>query len=156
MKKRVLHCFLLLLPFLAVSAFGQSADRITGIITTDKLSGGEAAYLAAMWLGNGDPGIAADTVSGGEAIAALERNNLLPPGITEGDAVTLEQFSLLCMRVWNIPGGLMYRLFPSSRYALKELKLRGIIPASADPSFTVSGREALNIISICSEIAEGT
>jgi hypothetical protein len=61
--------------------------------------------------------------------------------------VTYADLSLLCMKAFDLPGGLFYNLFPVSRYAYREMVYRQFIRGRSDPNMTVSGNDFLQILS---------
>ena len=60
--------------------------------------------------------------------------------------ITLGEYSHLIMQTFELPGGLMYRLFPGPRYATREIAYQGFIRGIEMPGRTISGREVLNIL----------
>ena len=50
------------------------------------------------------------------------------------------------MEIFNMKGGIMYTLFPSPRYASRELGFKGYIKSDYGAYRTVSGREAIQIL----------
>ena len=50
------------------------------------------------------------------------------------------------MDAFDLPGGIMYRLFPGPRYATREIAYQGFIRGSTLPGRPVSGREVINIL----------
>ena len=65
--------------------------------------------------------------------------------------VPYANLSYIYAQVWDVKGGIMYRLFKAApRYAFKQLKYDGVLPANADPNHLVSGKEALDVLTMCS------
>jgi len=65
-------------------------------------------------------------------------------------AVTLQELSWLMAKLWDIKGGLMYRATKrSARYAFRQFKVDGILPATADPWKKASGSDVLNMYTAC-------
>jgi len=60
--------------------------------------------------------------------------------------LTVAEFSYLVMKAFDIPGGLMYRLAPSPRYAVRELRFRRILLDRLDATDNIAGVEALRVI----------
>ena len=60
--------------------------------------------------------------------------------------LTVAEFSFLVMKAFDIPGGLMYRLAPSPRYAVRELRFRRILLDRLDATDNIAGVEALRVI----------
>ena len=55
------------------------------------------------------------------------------------------------MQMWpNVEGGLLFRITKGSpRYSLKKLKADGLIDDTKNPLATISGKEALDILTAC-------
>jgi len=69
-----------------------------------------------------------------------------PQGTTPEEAITLGRLSLLMVKAFNIPGGVMYTLFPGPRYAFRTMVSRSYIQGAADPSMNVNGERFLHIL----------
>ena len=81
-----------------------------------------------------------------DAMAALPRRMR---GVRTEDTsrpATLGEFCYLVMEAFEIPGGLMYFLFPGPRYAARELAYLGMLSGSTNPRRTVSGEEVLKVL----------
>jgi hypothetical protein len=82
----------------------------------------------------------------GEAAFQFARaQGWIPSQAKDTDSVTLGALSLLMMKAFNLEGGLLYRLFPNSRYAYREMVRRGFIEGRAYSTLTVSGAQFLRI-----------
>lgn len=142
--KRILTSVLLLLLFASVHA--QSADVITDILNTKEVTFGQVCYMAAV-----QQNYIEDTASYSEAIEVLYRKGQIPKIVYEGTVVPMANLAYIYSNMWDVKGGLLYKIFHGApRYAFKQLKADGVIPANADPSTIVSGAEALNIYTACS------
>ncbi|MBQ4377872.1 MAG: hypothetical protein II821_01550 [Treponema sp.] len=143
----------LLLSFAALlfglSAFAQSSEQISAILKSEKANCGQASYLAATYTNS-----ISDTDSEKAACEALKNAGYLPEGISADQEINLAQLSYLFTKALGIKGGLFYTLIPSPRYAYKELKARGVLPAESDPSMKISGRDCLDLFNSCLEFAE--
>jgi hypothetical protein len=71
---------------------------------------------------------------------------LLQASLGPNDPITLGQLSLLLMKSFNMKGGLFYSLFPSARYAYRELVYKRCIQGRSDPAHTVSGEQFMLIL----------
>lgn len=149
-KKRKRITALVLAAFCMLSLSAQQADAITEILASTKLTCGQAAYVAATWLSLGEEPFPFE-----RALDAVLAEGLLKTDKDSSQAITLAELAGLCVRTWEIPGGLFYTLSKSNRYAFKELRARGIILAEEDPAMTVSGFRGLNIMYKCMEISQG-
>ncbi|QTQ13231.1 hypothetical protein HRQ91_01485 [Treponema parvum] len=148
--KRIMLFFTVLFCGAYFTLFAQSAEKMTETISAKEITFSQAAYFAAAWRG-----LINDDASGKEALLQLEKEGIWSVTAAPEDTVNLKQFSALCLKAWNIKGGLLYSLTHSDRYAFRELQARKLLSRTDDPEKKVSGREALRIFMRCSEIAEG-
>lgn len=147
--KKSLVC--MTLAFFASSAmFAQSAAKLSEIISTEKATCAQVSYLAAAYTNR----ITEDDTPQ-KAFEALSNDGCLPQHLSEDSEVSLGDVSYIFTKSLGISGGLFYTLFPSKRYAFKELKAKKILPQEADPSMAVSGRDSLDIFNDCTTLAEG-
>ena len=142
MKKIISLIFAL---FLVLSAYAQSADIITEILETDEVTFGQVCYLTAVQMK-----IADDSASYEDAVNALYENGYIPV-VEDYDApVPAVDLAYLYSKLWNIKGGLMYRLTKGApRYAFRQFQADGIVGSDMDPSAFVSGEKALSIYTSC-------
>lgn len=147
MKKLILALFAGL--FLSGISFAQDAGKITEILNSEKVTYGQAAYLVAVYTGT-----VSDNASEETAVKKLTEAGLLAKANAK-DSIPLSEYSLLCAKATNLKGGLFYSLFENSRYAVKELKAKGILPMDADPDYSVDGHEALSLLSNCIDLTTG-
>ena len=143
MKKGVLFLLFLSLGFVV---YGQEASKITEILGSEKLTRAQASYVAASWLDSAN-----ETLDYNQATQVVVSQGLLKEGSNATDAIRLDELSGLCMKAWEIPGGLLYMVSKSNRYAFRELKAHGYLSANDYPSFFVTGFRGLNIMYACME-----
>lgn len=143
MKQKLL--FLVIL-FLGMMVYGQQASKITEILEAPQLTKGQAAYIVASWLDSAN-----ETLDYNQATQIVVSQGLLKEGSNATDAIRLDELSGLCMKAWEIPGGLLYMVSKSNRYAFRELKAHGYLSANDYPSFFVTGFRGLNIMYACME-----
>lgn len=130
---------------LCVTAYAQRADVVTRLIGADKATYGEVCYLSAVYQGFVDENASYD-----DALQALVQKRQASSRADANGAVTLQELSRLMAKMWNIKGGLMYRVTKrSARYAFRQFKVDGILPATADPSKKASGSDVLNMYTAC-------
>lgn len=139
MKKLIFLCICVGFSF---SAFSQSADVITELLQTKELTNEQTAYILATWQ---DDANSEKTYT--QAFTLLQEEKFFSSSKEASSPITLAELSIVCMRIFDMKGGLLYTLFPSERYAFRELKFLNILPQTANPSFNVSGKEAFNILS---------
>lgn len=144
MKKGVLFLLFLSLGFVV---YGQEASKITEILGSEKLTRAQASYVAASWLDSTN-----ETLGFAEAAQLAVEQGLLKDGVDVNEPIRLDELAGLCMKAWNVPGGLFYRMTKANRYAYKELAARQFLPSNGDPSFNLSGAEGLNVMYRCMEL----
>lgn len=133
--------FWLLLLLVVAAAPADQMDVIASLQTAEEVTyreGGYAVLVAAGVL----PGTA-------EPDAALnpELRRRLGWGSRPADTpLTVAEFSYIVMEAFDIPGGLMYRIAPGPRYAVRQLRFRRILLERVDATETISGVQALRLI----------
>jgi hypothetical protein len=68
-------------------------------------------------------------------------------GAAPQETLSASEFAYLLMEAFPIPQGLMYRLAPSPRYAIRELRYRDLLPGEWEATERIDGRTALSVIS---------
>jgi hypothetical protein len=118
----------------------QTAAGMAAVLESDAVTWTQAAgfVLPAAGLASGDPASAFDLA---------KTRGWLPKNAEPGALVDFGGLSFLIMEALDIPGGLMYRLFPGPRYAYRELLHMGVIQGRQDSSRRVSGFWLLALIS---------
>ena len=126
-------------------AFTQSADVITDLLESDKVSFGQVSYLAAVQMNLLD-----ENESYENAVKVLVDNDIIPDGEEADTPIPLVDIAYIYSKLWDVKGGLMYRLTKGSpRYAFRQFQSDGIISSDADPAWLVSGAKALSIFTSC-------
>ncbi len=148
MRKNLFAGFIVFIC-LSLNVFAQQADAVSTILDTPLMTRAQAAYIAATWLDTGN-----ESLSFEQAYTVLVQAGFWQDSAEPQSPVTLAELSGLCMKTWNIPGGLLYRIAKANRYAYRELKALNIIATTDDPGMTVSGFKGLNIMYSCMEYAE--
>ena len=147
MKKFV---FLLLISLFVVTfASAQDSNKVTQVIESNKITYGQSAYFVAIALN-----LASDSTSEADCSKAISDANIIKLPEDLATTISCDDFALLCMKAWNLKGGVFYTLTQNKRYAFKEFKSLGLLPISTDPKQSLSGRTALNIISSCIELSQ--
>lgn len=143
--------------FVAIPVFSQSSEQLSQIIKTEKLTYALASYLPALQaqLITDEDSIGSFSDQSTSAFDVLKSKGVIAENASADSQITLAALSDLYLKTIGIKGGLFYTITKSPRYAFKELKARGILPQEADPSMSVSGREALDIFSDCLELTGG-
>lgn len=144
--KKITISFLMALV-LSFSVFSQSAELMSELLNTEKVTCLQASYLPAVYVS-----LVGEDASQEEAYAALLDNGYFK-NLDSQKVMTLSELSFVYTKALGISGGLFYTLFKSPRYAFKELKARGILPPEADPDSFVSGHDVVDLFNNCLEIA---
>ncbi len=142
MKKIIISIAALI--FTAI-AYAQSADEITKIINAEEATFGQVCYLTAV-----HNGLIEDDASEADAMNAwFESNQFINKEITPDTPINFQETCFYFTKMWNIKGNLFYKLSKGNpRYAYKQLKKDGILPAHADPIRKLSGTDLLNIYTV--------
>lgn len=142
MKKTMLFLFIL---FLGLYLHAQSADVITDILESNEATFGQVCYIAAVQQQFVD-----DNASYDEAVQVLYENQIIPSLEDASAPIPVVDLAFIFARLWNIQGGLMFRITKGSpRYAFKQFQADGIIDSEADPAKYVTGAKALSIYTSC-------
>lgn len=138
MKKIIL---VLISLYVSCTAFAQSADFITELISARNVTFGQICYLSAVY-----QELVPEDASAVDAVNAMFEYGYIPSDVDENTFITYEQAAKIFSGFWKIKGGLFYRLTgKSARYAFKQFKADGVIPAKADPDMFPSGTDILNV-----------
>jgi hypothetical protein len=126
----------------AIPASAQSNERMDAFLAEDRASFGNAAYfvLAAA-------GMISEEESVEKAVGKLREQDWPVPEKPAGSSITLGEYCLLLMKALEIPGGIMYRIIPGPRYAAREMDYLEFIAGNSHPGRTISGEEALRMLS---------
>jgi hypothetical protein len=129
-----------MLLFTVITAHGQTSAEMESLLEAKEISTAEAAYFVLA-------GVSENPPQNPEAAFVWAREKGWLPGTAESKGgMTLGNFSLLVMRAFGIEGGLMYRVFPVSRYAFRAMVSRGFIEGRAYPGQKVSGGQFLRVL----------
>ena len=134
MNKKISLLILVFLCFSFFSLSAQNADLVTEIIETEQVTFGQAAYLFAVYLD-----LISDESTEIDAVNALVDAGIMKQQKSLDGSISHAAFAGLCMKAWDIPGGLMYSITHSNRYAFRELQVLGLISNSVDPMAPISG-----------------
>ncbi len=144
MKKNILKTVMVLSLFVFVgspSLFGQSASAMDEILAQESLTYGAASYLLLSAIG--EVGDEADFQEAGDMMAEMQ---LSFAGSSSGETLDLGEYSFLLMKVFDRSGGLMYTIFPSPRYAVRELAFLEVVQGDSYPNADLSGQRAVRIL----------
>ena len=141
--KKLISVFLCAATFCFCAA-AQSSEKLTELIGTNKATYGQTAYLCEVYSGKID-----ESATYEQAFEALKQDNYASEKASADTQITLAELSFICANAADLKGGLFYTLFPSPRYAFRELKAKGIIPMNADPDSKVTGRNVIAVFNGC-------
>jgi hypothetical protein len=124
----------------AVPAFSQTAADLEQLLNTGEITCAQAAYFTlSQALENPPP----------EPLAAFRyasEQGWFPKNAEAAEHIRMGRLSLLMVRAFDLSGGLMYQLFPNSRYAYREMTSHGFIDCRSYPGLKVSGKSFLFIL----------
>lgn len=125
--------------------FAQSNDRISEILNSEQVTYGDVCYISAS-----AQGFISDDASYEDAIQALYDKGQIKSMVYKDEKIPLVNIAFVYSQIWKVKGGIMCRVTNGSpRYVFKQLKTDGVIDKSKDPSFFISGREALSLYTSC-------
>ncbi len=136
--------FFLFMAFAAlggVPVFGQSGDEIDALLETGEVS----VALAARFVLPAAELLPADAKAEIAFSTAIEKG-WLPSDTAPDTPIKLSTLSLIVMKAFDLPGGVMYSISSSRRYAYRELLYLRIIQGISDPSQKVSGERLMRIL----------
>ena len=148
-RRRLVLVFALLLT-IALGVAAQSNETIDQILAQEVATLGSAAYVA---LSAGD--LVNDDSTPQKAVAVAVEAGWLAAGVTAQDPAGFGQFAHLLMQVFEVKGGLMYRIFPGPRYATREFTYFGWSPVRVGPADQFSGEFLLSVAGIFLEDLAG-
>ena len=142
MKKIFLFFFGL---FISLSAYSQSQDVITEILESSEATFGQVCYISAVM-----QSLVTEDTTYDEAIQAVYQNGQLPTITESAQPIPLIDAAYLFSFMWNIKGGLMYKITNGSpRYVFKQFQADRILPNDAEPKQLVSGIEIMRMFTSC-------
>ena len=144
MQKKLLVFFLVIM--FSSFCFGQQAEIITEILESTEVTWGDMSYIAASYINVDEANLNKNS-----AFEFLKECNIISPNVNITEPINMAELSGLCMKTFNMKGGLFYTISKSNWYAFKELKALGFLVKNADPHSKISGFDAMNIIYNCME-----
>lgn len=149
MIRKLFLCFVVAF-FVLPSTFSQSSEKVSTIIAADNATAGQIAYLAGTYTN-----LVSEDDDYARSFVVMSDAGYFPSRTSVDETVSLLQASYIFAKAVNLKGGLLYSLTGSARYAFKELKAKGILPATSDPDMKISGRDAINIFNECINLSSG-
>ncbi len=133
----------------AASLNAQSMEIVDNLLASGEAGFGESVYMIAV-----GSGIADENATINDAVNIITENKWNKSHKEASDPVTLGEMSYIIMQAFGMKGGIMYTLFPSPRYAVRELVFLEVLDSGAHPNKTVTGEDVINILSKAIELKE--
>lgn len=132
-----------LVAILPATAQAEASDDsvIDTLLSQPAVTWENAAWLVGRAVGTFDDAVTPHQAAEKAAASGWGAKTLAPEANLD-----LAAYSQLLVRALDIPTGLLYNLFPSPRYAYRELVFRKVIPGSLAPDDRVSGEEAMRYL----------
>lgn len=141
-KSLVIKSLLVVLLFgMAFSLSAQSSEFMAVLLQQDSLTVGQAAYLVLVASEN-----LGDDADEQRSFDLLESLGWAPRNKLADSMVTMSEYAYMLMKAFNLKGGLFYSLFPSPRYAYRELRYKMIMQGPGDPAMAVDGSMAIRYL----------
>ncbi len=124
----------------AFTAYSQSNEEIDIFLAKEKADIGTAASLT----------LAAAEIElpvNSSAIEYLNNNKWFKKTLTGNEPVRSDYASYIIMKAFGQKGGIMYKIVPGPRYALKEMKYLKMVDQRTDPAKIISGEDFLILLS---------
>ena len=142
MKKILSVLFVFLL---AISVYAQSADVITDILDSEKVTFGQISYITAVQMNLADENVSYD-----DAVKIMRDQGYLLSDESSESPISAAEIAYLYSKCWPIKGGLLFKITKGSpRYAFKQFVADGVLDSSVDPSSGLSGSKALSFYTAC-------
>ena len=142
MKKILSVLFALLLGF---TVFAQSADVITDILESEKVTFGQVCYITAVQMNLADENVSFD-----DAVKVMKEQGYLLSDESSETPIPAVDIAYLYSKCWPIKGGMLFRITKGSpRYAFKQFIADGVLDPSVDPSSFLTGTKALSFYTAC-------
>jgi hypothetical protein len=138
MRKTLILAVLALYASLNLAA--QDAAFIERISSSNALSCAEAAYLVMVGAEKTNEAESPD-----QALIDARTLGAATTSMTGESPIRMDRFAFMIMKAFELKGGIFYSLFPSPRYAYRELISKGVIQGNADPADPVDGSMALRM-----------
>ncbi len=137
----------ILAVLIATPLAAQDAAFLDRASSAAALAPADAAYLVMVAAERAEEGSTPE-----KALEAAIALGAVKAGVGEG--MDLGEYSLLVMKAFGLKGGIFFSLFPSPRYAYKELVHRGFLQGDVDPADPLSGALALRVVGAVLETRE--
>ena len=119
----------------------QSNEMIDRLLARESADFGSSVY---MTLSAGE--LIEEGATVGDAFAKYQTLGWRLSSKSVDDRLTIGELSYLIMRSLDLSGGLMYTIYPSPRYAFRELVYKGVISRLVPPGRIVSGEQVIRYL----------
>ncbi len=143
MKKNII-LIILIITIPLISIFTQSNDELDRFFNQEKADLVTSAWL--IYLSAGSLPNDADLQEAFDLLNNSEQAKRFTDK-QENSFITFGEFACLLMDVHNLPGGLLYRIFKSPRYAAREMIHKRWIPGDPNPHTELTPWEVTTTIS---------
>lgn len=137
----VLGLSLFLAPLWAQDAGVDDNAVIDSILSQKAITWENAAWL----VGRATEALA-DNATPADAVHKAVTAGWGPASRTLEAPLDLKSYSYTLVKALALPHGILFQIFPSPRYALRELVFRKIVPVTLPPDKPVSGEEAMRYL----------
>ena len=134
--------FILIIFLSSFMIYAQSNEQIDRLMEAEKTTVADASLLILSSAGLLDP--ESDSSS---ALQYINEKKWFKAGIKGSEILTAGNASYIFMRAYKINGGLMYKIAPGPRYAVREMKYHDILDKRTESSSIMSGEDFLIFLS---------
>jgi hypothetical protein len=144
MRENVFYPKVLLVLLLCAGtaiASAQSNEFMDDLLQQSGISVGQASYLVLVASEN-----LSEDADVQRAFDLLDSLGWAPGRKGPDDPITVAEYAYMLTSAFGLKGGLMYSLFPSPRYAYRELRSKMIIQGRSDPGMKIDGTTAIRLL----------
>ncbi len=139
--RRTVLCLIVLTLLGSATCLAQSNETIDRLLSREVADFGSTVYMV---LSAGD--LIQDSASVDSAYGEYQSFGWQLGSKSADDSLTVSELSYLIMKSLNVSGGFMYAIFPSPRYAFRELVYKNVLSRQIAPGSIVSGEEVLRYL----------
>jgi hypothetical protein len=147
---RIRHVPLLLTLLVGAACYAQSNGQVDALLMQSAARTDSVAYM--VFVANGS---LQEDATPAQALDLLVSKGWLGKINDGATPIHLDSYCFLVMKSLDLKGGLMYSLFPSPRYAYRELAAKGLVNTSGGPMRSMPGDEALKVLRQAMELKGG-
>lgn len=121
--------------------FAQSNQFIDELLSSPGVTVGQAALLVLVASDN-----LGEDADAARAFDLLESLGWVPKGKVAESKIKISEYSFMLMNAFGVKGGVLYSIFPSPRYAYREMISKVVIQSRSDPDMLLGGAMALRML----------